>query len=145
MENNEQPQNQGVFINGKAQIIEMLKFMNNDERTTLLKNIQMRNPTLAKELYAESITFDTLYSLDDIDLAQIFKFVKPAIMGVALKYSEKKFQKKVLTLATRDYAEEAYSYLVKGLGANETRDVNRAKKRVADTIVALNNRGRLTL
>ena len=60
--------NQGIFINGKAQIIDMLKYMQEDERTTLLKNIQARNPQLAKELYAESISFDTIYSLDQVDL-----------------------------------------------------------------------------
>ncbi|AYF43236.1 MULTISPECIES: FliG C-terminal domain-containing protein [Halobacteriovorax] len=138
-------ENGGVFINGKAQIIEMLKFMGAEERATLLKNIQMRNPTLAKELYAESITFNTIYSLDDIDLAQVLKFIKAPILGVALKECEKTFQKKILTLLPRESAEEAYSYLVKNLGGNETRDIQRARKRVTDTIVALNNRGRLSL
>ncbi|MFG1482171.1 FliG C-terminal domain-containing protein [Halobacteriovorax sp. XZX-3] len=138
-------QNGGVFINGKAQIIEMLKFMNADERATLLKNIQMRNPTLAKELYAESITFDTIYALDEIDLNQVVKFIKAPVIGVALKECEKSFQKKVLTILPREAAEEAYSYLVKNLGANEARDIQRARKRVTDTIVALNNRGRLSL
>ncbi len=137
--------NGGIFINGKAQIIEMLKFMNSDERATLLKNIQMRNPTLAKELYAESITFNTIYALDDVDLVQVIKFIKAPILGVALKECEKTFQKKVLTLLPRESAEEAYSYLVKNLGSTESRDIQRARKRVTDTIVALNNRGRLTL
>ena len=119
--------------------------MGAEERATLLKNIQMRNPTLAKELYAESITFNTIYSLDDIDLAQVLKFIKAPILGVALKECEKTFQKKILTLLPRESAEEAYSYLVKNLGGNETRDIQRARKRVTDTIVALNNRGRLSL
>lgn len=138
-------ENGGIFINGKAQIIEMLKFMNSAERATLLKNIQMRNPTLAKELYAESITFDTIYALDEIDLVQVIKFIKAPIIGVSLKECEKSFQKKVLTLLPRETAEEAYMYLVKDLGSNEARDIQRARKRVTDTIVALNNRGRLSL
>jgi len=135
----------GIFINGKGQMIEMLKFMNADERSTLLKNIQLRNPALAKELYAESITFDTVYALDDVDLTHLIQFVKAPIFGVALKRSPKEFQKTLLSLAPRAYAEEAYSYLMKELGSTENRDVERAKKRVSDTIAALNNRGRITL
>lgn len=138
-------QSNGIFINGKAQIIEMLKFMNAAERATLLKNIKARNPALAKELYSESITFETIYSLDSVDLSQLFQFVKAPIFGVALKKSPKAFQKTLLTMAPRAYAEEAYEYLVKDLGANEVRDIQRAQKRISDTIAALNNRGRITL
>lgn len=144
MDNNANEQN-GVFINGKAQIIEMLKFMTAKERATLLKNVRMRNPALAKELYAESINFDTLYSLDQVDVAQVLQFVKAPIMGVALKSAPTEFQRKLLSSAPREYAEEAYTYLTKNLGGNEDRDITRAQKRVSDTIVALNNRGRISL
>lgn len=142
MESNAQ---NGIFINGKSQIIEMLKFMTAKERATLLKNIQLRNPNLAKELYAESVTFETIYNLDVVDLQQIAVFVKPAIMGVALKGATTEFQKSFLSNANREYAQEAFSYLNRSLGGNEERDIQRAQKRVSDTIVALNNRGRITL
>jgi flagellar motor switch protein FliG len=135
----------GIFINGKAQIVEMLKYMTAKERATLLKNIQLRNPNLARELYAESITFETIFSLDMVDLQQLAMFVKPAIMGVALKGCDEKFQRNFLSNAKREYAEEAFSYLSRSLGGNEDRDVKRAQKRVSDTIVALNNRGRISL
>ena len=138
-------ENGGIFINGKAQIIEMLKFMTGPERATLLKNVSKRNPALAKELYAESISFETIYSLDKIDVGMIAQFVKPTIMGVALKGANKDFQRNFLSLVERQYAEEAFSYLNKNLGSNESRDVERAQKRVSDTIVALNNRGRINL
>ena len=39
----------GVFINGKAQIIEMLQHMPREERAVLLKNLKARNPQLAEE------------------------------------------------------------------------------------------------
>ena len=143
MENNSEKG--GIFINGKGQIIEMLKFMTGAERNTLLKNIKMRNPGLAKELYAESITFETAYSLDKVDLQQVATFIKPAIMGVALKGSTEEFQRKFLSAVQREYAQEAYTYLMKNLGNNEERDTARAQKRVSDTIVALNNRGRISL
>lgn len=138
-------ENGGIFINGKAQIIEMLKFMTAAERAVLLKNVSKRNPALGKELYAESITFETIYSLDKIDLEMMLQYIKPTIMGVALKGAKKEFQKNFLSIAPRSYAEEAFNYLTKNLGPNEGRDVERAQKRVADTIVALNNRGRISL
>lgn len=138
-------QNGGIFINGRGQIVEMLKYMNPTERATLLKNIKHRNPALAKELYSESITFETIYSLDEVDMGQIFQFIKAPIFGVALKKAPKAFQRTVLSLAPRAYAEEAYNYLIRDLGSNEVRDIERAQKRVSDTIAALNNRGRITL
>ena len=39
-----------IFINGKAQIIEMLQHMPREERSRLLKNLKIRNPQLAEEL-----------------------------------------------------------------------------------------------
>ena len=137
--------NQGIFINGKAQIIDMLKYMQEDERTTLLKNIQARNPQLAKELYAESISFGTIYSLDQVDLGALASYIKAEIMGVALKGAKPEFQRKLLSSVPRPYAEVAFTYINKNLGANEDRDVGRAQKRVSDTIVALNNKGRISL
>ena len=105
----------------------------------------MRNPQLAKELYAESINFDTIYSLDQVDLGALANYVKPEIMGVALKGAKADFQRKLLSNVPRPYAEVAFNYIGKNLGANESRDVERAQKRVSDTIVALNNRGRISL
>ncbi len=53
---------QGLFINGKAQVIEMLKFMQPEEREVLLRNIKARNPQLAMELTENCLTFSDLNS-----------------------------------------------------------------------------------
>ena len=66
-------------------------------------------------------------------------------MGVALKGCSVEFQKMFLSNAQREYAQEAFSYLNRSLGGTEERDITLAQKRVSDTIVALNNRGRITL
>ena len=43
-------ENGGVFINGKGQVIELLRKMDGADKAKLLKNLRLRNPTLAKEL-----------------------------------------------------------------------------------------------
>ena len=40
-------ENGGVFINGKKQVIELLQRMDATDKVKLLKNLRLRNPTLA--------------------------------------------------------------------------------------------------
>ena len=73
-----------VFLNGKAQIIEMLQFMSPSERAKLLNNIRMRNAPLADELLEKSLTFSNLNELNDDELSYIFVLLQAPIFGVAL-------------------------------------------------------------
>ena len=47
-----------IFINGRAQILEMFPYLTQEEQSRLLKHIQLRNPQLAQDLQETSITFD---------------------------------------------------------------------------------------
>jgi flagellar motor switch protein FliG len=122
-----------VFLNGKGQIIEMLKFMTPKEREVLLKNIRARNSQLADELLEQSLTFSSLNELPDDDLILIFNSLSAPIVGVALKGSNREFQRRILSLAPRDYAEKAYSVLMTNL-SNEARDVQRAQNKVLNAL-----------
>jgi flagellar motor switch protein FliG len=118
-----------VFINGKAQIIEMLKFMTPKERDKLIQNIRLRNAPLADELMEQSLTFSSLNELSDHDLEMVFDSISAPILGVALKGSNRDFQRRVLSLAPRDYAEKAYEVMMTPL-SNEKRDVTRAQNKI---------------
>lgn len=120
---------QGLFINGKAQIIEMLKFMEPSERDKLISNIKIKNPQLAVELTENCLTFTDINRLKDRDLSIIFNYVKPAVWGLALKDVPQDFQRRILSLAPRSYAEEAYKVLTTTL-KNENRDTLRAQKKI---------------
>lgn len=134
----------GVFLNGKSQIIEMLGFMSPSERDTLLGNIRRRNPNLADELTAHSLDFSSISRLKDSDIINLTRFLEAPIMGIALKGMQHEFQRRVLSIVDRSYAEEAYSYMTTEL-QNETRDVKRAQGKVLETLVTLTKKKIVTL
>lgn len=126
----------GVFINGKAQIIEMLQHMPRHERATLIKNLKARNPQLAEELSDQCFTFSDLDNLSDNELQTIFQSVTAPVLGMALKNVEKNFQRRLLSLAGRNYAEEAFRVLNNNY-ANEKRDTKRAQNKIIEILVSL--------
>lgn len=129
----------GVFINGKAQIIEMLQHMPRHERATLIKNLKARNPQLAEELSEQCFTFSDLDNLSDNELHTIFQSVTAPVLGMALKNVEKNFQRRLLSLADRAYAEETFRVL-NNKYANEKRDTKRAQNKIIEILVSLKKR-----
>lgn len=144
MSANVESNQQGLFINGKAQIIEMLKFMNPEERETLLRNIRIKNPQLAIELTENCLTFQDLNRLRDEELHLIFNYVKPEIWGLALKSMPRDFQRRVLGLAPREYAEQAYNILVTPI-KNEQRDTQRAQQKIVSVLGNLLKRRQISI
>ena len=57
---NNKKSNENIYINGKGQIIEMLKIMPMAEKMKLLKNIGLRNAPMARELSEESLSFASM-------------------------------------------------------------------------------------
>jgi len=141
MEQNQAPG--GVFLNGRKQIVEMLKFMQPAERDTLLKNIKLRNPQMARELIAESISFNDLNRLRNEDLNVIFKYIQPEILGMALKTVSQELQRRVLSLAPRPYAEQAFGILSTPM--NRPRDIERAQEKIVSVLASLNRKNQITL
>lgn len=126
----------GVFINGKAQIIEMLQMMPREERSKLLKNLKIRNPQLAEELSEQCFSFNDLDSLSDHELQAIFNYISAPILGMAIKNIERNFQRRLLSLADRGYAEEAFK-VMKTPYSNEKRDIKRAQNKIIETLSSL--------
>jgi flagellar motor switch protein FliG len=129
----------GVFINGKAQIIEMLQLMPRNERAALIKNLKARNPQLAEELSEQCFSFSDLDSLSDYELQAIFQSVTAPVLGMALKNVEKSFQRRLLSLATREYAEETFRVLNNNY-ANEKRDTKRAQNKIIEILISQKKR-----
>ena len=100
--------NKGVFINGKNQVVELLRSLDSGHREKLLKNIGIRNPKLAEELIQESVTFDELDSLNNQKLKILLESFKPALVGIALKPCSIEFQKRALSVLKRENAIEAF-------------------------------------
>jgi flagellar motor switch protein FliG len=144
MEANNNNSPSGIFINGKAQIIEMLQHMPREERAKLLKNLKVRNPQLADELTEQCFTFNDLDNLEDHELQMIFQYITAPILGMALKNVERAFQRRLLSLAGREYAEEAFRVL-KTSYSTEKRDVKRAQNKIIEVLVSLKKRRQINL
>ena len=130
----------GVFINGKAQILEMMPFLSPNEREKLIKNIRIKNPALADELVENSLSFKDIVTLDDETIRVILRYVQAPIMGVALKSIPPSDQRKILVLCERDYAEQAFRAMNAKL-TREMQDTQKACLRVKSIMGTLLKKG----
>ena len=120
--------NTGIRINGREQALEILKMLTPQERERIIRTINLKNPSLAKDLKQNSHSTRDLESYQPIDFHQIFPNVKPEILGLALKRTSRDFQRSVLREAPRDYAEVAFKMLMTTLPESKNETVSRAKK-----------------
>ena len=132
-------ENGGVYINGKGQVIELLRKMDAAAKSKLLKNIRLRNPSLAKELTESCISFESIWDLDDESLKTVVSQIKPAILGLALSLVHVKNQRRALSLISRDMALKAFEIMQKDLTGNRN-DCYRAQNQILDLALNLNNR-----
>jgi flagellar motor switch protein FliG len=126
----------GVFLNGKRQVIELLKQMESPEKTKLLRNLRLRNPALAKELTELCISFDSIWDLNDEGLRSVLMQIQPTILGLALHLVSTKNQRRALGLLPRTAALTAYEIMQKDLSDNRN-ECQRAQQKVMDTAMNL--------
>jgi flagellar motor switch protein FliG len=125
----------GVFINGKKQVIELLKQMNYAEKSRLLKNLKLRNPSLAKELAESCISFESIFDLNDESLKKVISQIRPTIIGLALNLVSVKNQRRILSLIPRSNAIQAFEIMQKDLSRNRN-ECLRAQNKILE--IALN-------
>ncbi|MCB9060307.1 MAG: hypothetical protein H6622_02160 [Halobacteriovoraceae bacterium] len=127
---NTTPQN-GVFINGKAQVIEMLKYMDETEKSRILQLIRIKNPTLAEELSQEILTFESLDKIDIQLLRKVCSNIRPEILGIALNSMNQNFQRSILSKIDRNFAGEAFKTMQANLNSEQIR---RAQSKILSII-----------
>lgn len=125
----------GIFINGKKQVIELLQKMDAGDKARLLKNLRNRNPSLAKELTESCISFESIWDLDEECLKTVVSQVQPAILGLALSLVHVKNQRRALSLISRDQAIKAFDIMQKDLTSNRN-ECFRAQQKILE--LALN-------
>jgi flagellar motor switch protein FliG len=125
----------GIFINGKRQVIELLQRMESADKATLLRNLRNRNPSLAKELTESCICFDSIWDLDDEALKSVVTQTQPAILGLALNLVSVKNQRRALSLLPRVQALKAFEIMQKDLTGSRS-ECQRAQHKVME--IALN-------
>lgn len=131
-----QDNQKGIFINGKQQIIDMLRAMSMDERKKLISNIKSKNAPMARELSEQSFSYRDLQTLPDSQLAIVLKTVNPAIIGLALYLSPSQFQRKCLGVLERSIAEKAYQIMSYDLSGKRN-ECERAQQKILQNAVSL--------
>ncbi|MCB9094528.1 MAG: hypothetical protein H6621_05610 [Halobacteriovoraceae bacterium] len=101
-------ENKGIFLNGKNQAIEILRHLNQSEKGRILDNLKLRNPSMAYELLVNSYTFEDIMHSEQNTLGTVLEYASAPIIGIAIKFLSKDFQKKILKNMNRVKAEEAF-------------------------------------
>jgi len=126
----------GIFINGKNQVIELLQRMDGPDKARLLKNLRNRNPVLAKELTELCISFESIWDLEDDHLRTVLSQTQPAILGLALSLVSTKNQRRALSLISRQMAMKAFEIMQKDLTGNRN-ECQRAQQKVLELALGL--------
>lgn len=137
-------ENQGVFINGKEQIIELLQFLPDSEKQKLLLNIKARNASMAKELSEKSLSFNNILDLEEESLKKVFSVCSPAIIGLALSLATRLNQRKVLSVIARESAEQAFQIMNRDL-STKRRECIKAQEKIVETAISLSRRNIIRL
>jgi flagellar motor switch protein FliG len=125
-----------IFINGRSKAFEIIQMLNETERSGILNKIKLKNPKLAEELMQNSYSFKDIAKLNDLEIESIFPEIPPQVFGVALRNLNADFQRRVLTLAPRKYAESAFETLTGNLG-DEATHIKRARNRVSEIVIEI--------
>jgi len=134
----------GVFLNGKEQVIEMMKYLDNDEKKRLLNHIRTKNPSMASELSERAVSFKNLFTLSNNEIKLIAAHFNPTVLGVAIRGCPINFQRKVLSSIERTQAESAYQAMTAHL-SNELESNKKAQARVLEIALFLNRKKYINL
>lgn len=139
MSQNSANEKTGIYINGRQQVVDLLRHMESTDKTKLLRNLKGRNPTLAKELSEQCFSYDNLWAMDDDNLGKVLSATKPVVLGLALSLTSIKNQKRALSLIPRESALKAYEVMIKDLSGNR-RECLRAQDKIIDSAIELSRR-----
>ena len=130
------PELGGAFISSKGQVIELLREMDASDKAKLLKNLRLRNPTLAKELTESCLSFESIWDLDKEGLRNIVVKTKPAILGLALSLVSESKQFRALSLLSEDVAVRAFEIMQKDLTSYRS-ECFRAQQKILELAISL--------
>ena len=129
-----------VFLNGKNKLIKMFQLLSEKEKNSLLNKVGQKNPKLAEELRFKSITFEKIFTISEKELRILFQQLNPSILGISLKGSPVGHQRKVLSIAPREYAEKAFQMMTSKIN-DEDNSIIKSRQKVIDSLGSLNKMG----
>ena len=124
-----------IIINGRAQVIELLKLLPDENKLKILTIVKQKNPKLAKELLMYTVTFDTFMTLGDASLEIVLPYISNKILALSLKSTKNDFQRKILKCLTRTRALEVFTTIKNDTSSFQ--DTLKAREKVAQILGSL--------
>jgi flagellar motor switch protein FliG len=132
-------QNQGYYINGKQQAVELLQALDLSERKKLLKNMSARNAVMTRELSEQCFSFKDIAGLKNEELGKLLNITNPIITGLAISLTDKNFQKRALSSMDRSKAEQAFEIMTKDLSSKKN-ECLKAQQKIIETAILLSRK-----
>ena len=124
-----------IVINGRAQVVEILKSLPEDHKNKILRSLKNRDSSLAHELSWQTLTFAGITQSKDAQLKALLEYISSPIIAIALKNQEAVIQKKFLTNLSRERAKEVFHQL-KNTSAI-TSNILKAQNKITDIATTL--------
>jgi len=124
-----------IIINGRAQVIELLKKLPSENKEKILKSVRQKNPKLAKELSMYTVTFDTFFELEEDKLNIVLPYISNRILALALKSMDHHGQRKILRSLAKSRAMEVFSIIRADTGPLQ--DSMKARDKIAQILGSL--------
>lgn len=100
-----------IVINGRAQVVEILKKLPEDHKNKILRSLHDKNSTLAHELSWQTLSFTGICQIKDDFLKGLLEYVSSPVIAIALSDQTVETQKRFLTNLSRERAKEVFHQL----------------------------------
>ena len=124
-----------IVINGRAQVVEILKRLPEDHKNKLLKSLKTKNSSLAQELTWQTLTFDGIAMLTTTQLSTLLEYISSPIISIAVADLSADIQRKFLSSLSRQRAKEVFANLKNN--SSSVSDSKKAKAKVVDIATTL--------
>lgn len=124
-----------IVINGRAQVVEILKRLPEDHKNKILKSLKNRDSSLAHELSWQTLTFEGIAKAQDSQVKALLEYISSPVIAIALKDQDMGIQKKFLTNLSRDRAKEVFQLLKSN--TTPISNVKKAQHKITDIAITL--------
>lgn len=124
-----------IIINGRAQVIEILKRLPEDHKNKILRSLKIKNSSLAQELSWQTLTFRSIVDLKEKALETLLEYVSSPVIAIAISDQSTEIKKRFLSNVSRERAKEIFQNL-KNLSPNSI-NAKKAQSKIIDIATTL--------
>jgi flagellar motor switch protein FliG len=131
-----------IVINGRAQVVEILKKLPYQEKQKIINEVLKKNPSLGKELNIQCYGIQNVFSLESSTLKIVLEYSSSQVIALAISNEDIPLQQKILTLMPREKALQTLN-IIRNQSYSEY-DQEKAKNKLIDITMSLANNKNIT-